>query len=64
MPLKKGSSQKVVSANIQTLVDDYQKSGRIGTSKPSSKAAAVKQATAIALSAAGKSKNNKKGSKK
>ena len=56
MPLKKGSSQKVVSANIQTLVDDYQKSGRIGTSKPANKKAAVKQATAIALRMSGKPK--------
>jgi hypothetical protein len=64
MPLKKGSSQKVVSANIQTLVDDYQKSGRIGTSKPASKAAAVKQAAAIALSAAGKSNQSNKSSRR
>ena len=56
MPLKKGKSQKTVSANIQTLVDDYQKSGRIGTSKPANKKAAVKQATAIALRQAGKPK--------
>lgn len=56
MPLKKGKSQKVVSANIQTLVDDYQKSGRIGTSKPANKKAAVEQATAIALRMSGKPK--------
>lgn len=59
MPLKKGKSQKTISANIQTIVDDYQKSGRIGTSKPANKKAAVKQATAIALSTAGKSKPKK-----
>jgi hypothetical protein len=59
MPLKKGSSQKTVSKNIRTLVDDYSKSGRIGTSKPPSKAAAVKQAVAIALSTAGKAKPKK-----
>jgi len=52
MPLAKGKSKKTVSKNIQTLVDDYQKSGRIGTSKPANKKAAVKQATAIALSKA------------
>ncbi len=56
MPLKKGKSQKTVSANIQTLVDDYQKSGRIGTSKPANKKAAVEQATAIALRLSGKPK--------
>lgn len=56
MPLKKGKSQKTVSANIRTLVDDYSKSGRIGTSKPANKKAAVKQAVAIALRQAGKPK--------
>ena len=59
MPLAKGKSNKTVSKNIQTLVDDYQKSGRIGTSKPASKKAAVKQATAIALQKAGRPKPQK-----
>jgi hypothetical protein len=59
MPLAKGKSNKAVSKNIQTLVDDYQKSGRIGTSKPANKKAAVKQATAIALQTAGRSKPKK-----
>jgi hypothetical protein len=61
MPLAKGKSNKTVSKNIQTLVDDYQKSGRIGTSKPANKKAAVKQATAIALQKAGRSKNYAEG---
>jgi len=56
MPLVKGKSNKAVGKNIQTLVDDFQKSGRIGTSKPANKAAAVKQAMAIALRKAGKTK--------
>jgi hypothetical protein len=56
MPLTKGKSNKVVGKNIQTTVDDYQRSGKIGSSKPASKAAAIKQATAIALSKAGRSK--------
>lgn len=59
MPLKKGSSQKTVSANIRTLVEDYTKSGRIGTSKPANKKAAVKQAVAISLRQAGKPKPKK-----
>jgi hypothetical protein len=59
MPLKKGSSQKTVSANIRTLVEDYTKSGRIGTSKPANKKAAVKQAVAISLRQAGKPKPQK-----
>ena len=56
MPLKKGSSQKTISKNIGTLVRDFKESGAIGTSKPKSKAAAVKQAAAIAYEKAGKSK--------
>lgn len=56
MPLKKGSSKKTVSSNISELVGTYEKKGAIGTSKPASKKAAVKQAVAIALSTAGKSK--------
>ncbi len=56
MPLVKGKSNKAVSKNIQTLVDDFQRSGRIGTSRPANKAAAVKQATAIALQKAGRQK--------
>ena len=57
MPLKKGSSQAVVSSNIGTLVDDWKKNGSIGTSHPPSKEKAVKQAVAIALNKAGKSRN-------
>jgi len=56
MPLKKGKSAKTVSANISTLMGDYKKSGKIGTSKPASKAKAQKQAIAIALSKAGKAR--------
>jgi len=56
MPLVKGKSDKAVGKNIQTLVDDFQRSGRIGTSRPANKAAAVKQATAIALQKAGRQK--------
>lgn len=57
MPLKKGSSQSVVSSNIKTLVDDWKKDGSIGTSHPPTKEKAVKQAVAIALTKAGKSRN-------
>ena len=56
MPLGKGSSQSVVSSNIKTLVDDWKKDGSIGTSHPSTKKKAIKQAVAIALGKAGKSR--------
>jgi hypothetical protein len=56
MPLKKGSSQKTISSNISEMVGAYKEKGSIGTSKPKSKKAAVKQAVAIALSTAGKSR--------
>lgn len=57
MPLKKGSSRSVVSSNIKTLVDDWKKDGSIGASHPPTKKKAVKQAVAIALTTAGKSRN-------
>lgn len=56
MPLKKGSSQKTISTNIGEMVGKFKKTGKIGTSKPASKGKAVKQAVAIALSEAGKSR--------
>ena len=54
MPLKKGSSQKTISGNIGEMVSSFKKTGKLGTSKPKSKAAAVKQAAAIAYSTAGR----------
>ena len=59
MPLKKGSSRATISQNIKELVDDWQQDGSIGSSHPSSKKKAVKQAVAIALKKAGKSKYQK-----
>jgi hypothetical protein len=61
MPLKKGSSQKTISSNIGEIVRDYKQDGMIGTSKPKSRAAAVKQAAAIAYDKAGKSRKMAKG---
>jgi hypothetical protein len=57
MPLKKGSSQSVVSSNIKTLVHEWKKDGSIGTSHPPTKKKAIKQAVAIAMTKAGKSRN-------
>ena len=53
MPLKSGSSRKTISGNIRELVGGYEEKGRIGTSTPKSKKAAVKQAVAISLKKAG-----------
>lgn len=58
MPLKKGSSRSVVSNNIKTLVDDWKKDGAIGSSHPPTRKKAVKQAVAIALAKAGKSRTS------
>ena len=59
MPLKKGKSKKTISSNIKEVVKSYEKKGTIGTSKPKSKAKALKQAVAIAYSKAGKSRKKK-----
>ncbi len=49
MPLHKGRSRKIVSSNIKELVDTYKEKGKIGTSHPKNKKAAIKQAVAISL---------------
>lgn len=58
MPLKKGSSRKVISANIKELYKDNKKSGKEkgAGGKPRSKS----QIVAIALSMAGKTRKAKK----
>jgi hypothetical protein len=56
MPLKKGSSRKVISGNIGEMVRSYKETGKIGTSRPKSSSAAAKQAAAIAYEKAGKAK--------
>ena len=61
MPLKKGSSQKTISANIGEMVRSFKETGKLGTGKPKSKTAAVKQAAAIAYEKAGKAKKMAKG---
>lgn len=59
MPLKKGSSQKTVSKNIKEIVHSWEDSGKIGNSHPESKKKSLKQAVAISLKKAGKSKYQK-----
>jgi hypothetical protein len=56
MPLKKGTSKAAVSGNIKELMSSYKKKSKIGASKPKTKKKAQKQAVAIALSKAGKTK--------
>ena len=57
MPLKEGSSKKVVGQNIKELMASYRKTGRLGDTRPGNVTEASKQATAIALKNAGKSRN-------
>ncbi len=64
MPLKSGKSQDVVKNNIKTLVHEWEDQGKIGTSRPKSKKKAIKQAVAISLKKAGKSRSQQKGTKR
>jgi len=61
VPLKGGKSNKTIGKNVKELVKTYEKKDKIGASKPASKKAAQKQAVAIALSKAGKSRKMAKG---
>lgn len=56
MPLKPGKSQATVSSNIEEMMRSWEKTGKIGTSRPKNKKAALKQAQAIAYDKAGLSK--------
>jgi hypothetical protein len=56
MPLQKGRSRATVSSNVKKLTHEYEETGKIGTSHPSSKKKAIKQAVAISLKKAGKSR--------
>lgn len=55
MPLKSGSSQKVISDNIAELIREYKDSGKIGNTTPDDMEHAQKIASAIAYKKAGKS---------
>jgi len=57
VPLRAGKSKEDVSFNIKELIHTGEKKGHIGTGPPKSGKALQKQAVAIALKKAGKSKN-------
>ena len=59
MPLKSGKSKKTISANIGEMVGKYKETGKIGSSKPKTMKAAVKQASAAAYAKAGMSRKGK-----
>jgi hypothetical protein len=52
----KGSGKKTISTNIGEMVSKFKRTGKLGTSRPSSKRAAMKQAAAAAYASARKSK--------
>ncbi len=54
MPLKSGKSNKTISANIGEMVHKYERTGKIGNSRPTSKKKAIRQATAAAYNKAGR----------
>lgn len=52
MPLKKGKSQKTISGNIREMLEAFERTRKIGTTRPKSKAHARKIAAAAAYSKA------------
>jgi len=60
MPLRKGSSQKTLSHNVEAIVHHWKNSGKVGGGYRRSKKKAVKQAVAISMKKAGKSKRKPK----
>jgi hypothetical protein len=63
MPASTGKKHDKVSANVEKIVHDWEQDGAIGSSHPKTKKKAVKQAVAISLKKAGKSKYQQKGAK-
>lgn len=60
MPLKKGKSQKTISTNIAEIMRSWEKTGRIGNTKPKNKAEALKIAQAASYTSARRSGLKKK----
>jgi hypothetical protein len=59
MTVKSAKKHDKVSENVEEIVHDWEKDGTIGNSRPTTKKKAVKQAVAISLKKAGKSKYQK-----
>ena len=57
MPLKTGKSQKTISGNIAEMIRSWEKTGKIGNTKPKNKEEALKIAQAAAYT---KSRGKKK----
>lgn len=53
MPLQSGSSQETVSANIEKLMREYKRTGKIGNTRPTSLDHARKIAAAASYNKAG-----------
>lgn len=56
MPLKSGRTRAAISHNIKEMIASWKQHGRIDNSHPRTKKKALKQAIAISLKKAGKSK--------
>lgn len=64
MPLRKETSKAAVSSNVKTMIHEWEKDGKVGNSHPATKQKAVKQAVAISLKKAGKSRTQTQSQKK
>ncbi|MGB6053980.1 MAG: hypothetical protein WBG17_01940 [Burkholderiaceae bacterium] len=59
MPTTHGKKHDQVGQNVEKLVHEWERDGSIGSSHPPTKKKAIKQAVAISLKKAGKSKYQK-----
>lgn len=59
MPLKSGASEDTVQSNIKEVYKSFKSKGKIGTSRPANKRAAIRQAVAIAMDKARRSRGRK-----
>jgi len=64
VPLRRGGSRKDISYNIEQLMKDYEKKGKIGNIKPRNREHAHRIATAIAMRIANKARKRSKKVKK